>query len=454
MFNSRYVFLVACLGLAAGCSPPNNARPASQAPDGDRRVAQQAQQDGDRLYSRTKVQNFEAIRQANRQVRVSGAQSPSIVLIILPEVAPSDLGCYAGRDLGTPNLDRLAAEGMRFTNFYAGSPLPIPARACLQTGRHSGHVNLRRTTPPNTLESGETTLAEVLWHGGYSTFGVGRWDLGDSGTSGAPYAQGFDLWFGSLDRNAARAPFPSVVWRNMTQVQVNGTASGAPVAANGLFSGEAEALISIQASTSRRMFLLVSYADLAASGIATKDRRAQVSQLDAEVGRIITALERRGMLGSTLFLVTSDVPGAPAKPEIANALAESRLKVPLLMRWPRLVPAGGVDERPSAHWDLLPTIATAIGAWRVPPLLDGIPLIQKTLPKPTAIAREMLYWEIHEPAYARAVRYGNWWAMSARASPWQLYDLAADPLARKNVAAAHGDTLKKIDRFARASHVD
>jgi hypothetical protein len=136
-------------------------RSATDLADGDRRTAQQALEEGDRIFARAKVSNREAIRQANRQPVVAGPRSPNVLMIVLPQVGPADLGCYTGQDQGTPHIDRVAAEGVRFTNYYAGSTLPIPSRTTLLTGQHPGHARIRGNNPNVPLEPADVTLAEV-----------------------------------------------------------------------------------------------------------------------------------------------------------------------------------------------------------------------------------------------------------------------------------------------------
>ena len=432
-------------------------RTATDIADGDRRTVQRSLEEGDRIFARAKLQNREAIRQVNRRPVVPGPRSPNIVLLLLPQVGPDDLGSYAGQDRGTPHLDRIAAEGVRFTNYYAGSTLPIPSRATLMTGRHTGHVPIRGNNPNIPLDAADVTLAEVLWKAGLITYGIGRWDLGDPGTSGTPNPQGFDLWFGSVDRRLATVVYPVNLWRNTTQVPVQANAGGKQgQPANSLFVQEATALIDAQTRTSRPFFLFLPFADLtASSGLAVNsDRTALMRGLDAEVGRVVAALETRGLLDNTLVVVTSDVPGvAGVRPAGTTAsIHDLELRVPLLMRYPRLIGSRAVDDRLSAHWDLLATLASSVSSWRIPPGMDGVPLLSDRRDVASLMRHEMLYWELHEPNFVQIVRYNSWWAARAGAGPWRLYDLTGDAGLQQDLSSAQGQVLARIDKFARASH--
>ncbi len=321
---------------------------------------------GDRIFQAAKVQGREAVRQANRQPRVSGAQSPTVVLIQVPGLSASDLGIYRTNDAGTPNLDRLALEGVRFTKLEPLSPLPVVARCCLLQGLNAKHCRISSDDARLALLPEDLTLPEVFWKAGYATQGVGRWDLGDPGTTGAPYLQGFDSWYGSLERRLATQARPAELYRNEVRVPLNDAPIG-PQPANRLFTEEAVKIIQAQTRASRPLFLLVSYADLSATGDAV-DRAAKVSLLDAEIGKILTALDAKGMSAGSLVMVTSDVP------------ANAGDTLPLVVRWPDRIGRGQVDEHPATHADLLPTLATAIGAWRTPPVLDGKPLVAALTP--------------------------------------------------------------------------
>jgi arylsulfatase A-like enzyme len=132
----------------------------------------------------------------------AATRKPNIILILADDLGYGDLGCYGQAKIKTPNLDKLAAEGMRFTNFYAGSTVCAPSRATLMTGLHSGHSKIRGNSRL-ALEPGDLTVAELLQQNGYKTCLVGKWGLGDPGTSGLPNKKGFDEYVGYLNQTHA-----------------------------------------------------------------------------------------------------------------------------------------------------------------------------------------------------------------------------------------------------------
>src|SRR5687767_13171674 len=151
---------------------------------------------------------FESLREKAR-----GQGKPNIIFILADDLGYGDLGCYGQKKFKTPNIDRLAAEGMRFTQCYAGSTVCAPSRAVLMTGQHSGHVRIRGNADVPLLPE-DVTVAEVLKDAGYETGVFGKWGLGDVGTTGIPIHQGFNEWFGYLDQTHAHDYYPTQLYRN------------------------------------------------------------------------------------------------------------------------------------------------------------------------------------------------------------------------------------------------
>jgi arylsulfatase A-like enzyme len=149
----------------------------------------------------------------------SAAERPNVVFILADDLGYGDLGCYGQKKILTPNLDRMAAEGMRFTQFYAGSTVCAPSRSVLMTGLHLGHTTVRGNAGKNNLEAqtlrdADVTVAEVLKSAGYSTGLIGKWGLGEVGSAGHPNRQGFDEYFGFLNQHHAHNHYPGFLWRN------------------------------------------------------------------------------------------------------------------------------------------------------------------------------------------------------------------------------------------------
>ena len=156
---------------------------------------------------------------------------PSIVLILCDDLGYAELGCYGQQKIRTPNIDRLASEGMRFTQYYSGSPVCAPSRCVLLTGKHSGHAAVRnnrevRPEGQHPLPKREVTLAELLKTAGYRTAAIGKWGLGPPGTEGDPLSQGFDSFFGYNCQRHAHNHFPTYLYRNRERVPLEGNDGG------------------------------------------------------------------------------------------------------------------------------------------------------------------------------------------------------------------------------------
>src|SRR5439155_6052083 len=158
-------------------------------------------------------------------LRARAQGRPNIIFILADDLGYGDPGCYGQKKIKTPNIDRLAAEGMRFTQCYAGSSVCAPSRCCLLTGLHTGHARIRGNARV-PLEPEDVTVAEILKSRGYRTAAIGKWGLGNEGTTGIPNKQGFDEWFGYLDQTHAHNYYPQFLWRNERQWEVPGNANG------------------------------------------------------------------------------------------------------------------------------------------------------------------------------------------------------------------------------------
>ena len=142
----------------------------------------------------------------------SAARKPNIIFILADDLGYGDLGCYGQTKIKTPNLDKLAAEGMRFTNFYAGSTVCAPSRCALMTGLHTGHAFIRGNAAV-ALRPQDLTVAEVLKQAGYRTALIGKWGLGNPNTTGVPQKKGFDEFLGYLDQVHAHDYYTDYLWR-------------------------------------------------------------------------------------------------------------------------------------------------------------------------------------------------------------------------------------------------
>lgn len=417
---------------------------------------------------------------------------PNILFIVADDLGYGDLGAYRGRAVPTPHLDRLAAEGRRYTQAYAGSTVCAPSRCALLTGLHTGHALIRGNSigrrPDGTphfasLREGELTLVSLLKNAGYATAGYGKWGLGDHDNAGAPWRQGFDEWLGVLDHVHAHTYYPEFIWRDarMELVRPN-------LGAQGEWIGDRYTRAACDFLTRRdpaRPFFLY-YAPQMPHGRyevpVRADLRAKpwpapvqgaaelIMRLDEAVGTLLAKLTELGLERDTLVVFTSDngpetyylrPTGDEAALEtildsngplrgIKRDLYEGGIRVPLLVRWPGRVAPGMVDDLVTAAWDWLPTFAELARA-PVPPGLDGVSLAPALLGgKP--VSRPPLYWEFHERGFIRAARLRDWKGVSpAPDRPLELYDLARDPGETTDVAAQNPAVVRDIEAFLTAA---
>jgi arylsulfatase A-like enzyme len=435
------------------------------------------------------------------------APRPNVILILADDLGYGDLGCYGQAHIRTPNLDRLAAEGLRFTSFYAGGAVCVPSRAVLLTGKHTGHAALRENvTQP--LPSEELTLAEHLGAAGYHTAVVGKWALGNSARRGSPRAQGFDTYFGFIDQIQAHRHYPPLLLRDDQPVSFEENPSVRTHYSHDLFTEEALRLLAesrpAPGGERRPFFLYLPYclphADLDVPEDSAAPYRAlgwsetpylerggerlysdqpmpraayagMVSRLDRDVGRILDRLRELGLERDTLVLFSSDNGPSPeggGDPDFFDSngpfrgfkgtLNEGALRVPLLAWWPGRV-APGTSALVCAAWDLFPTLSTLAGA-PVPAGLDGLSLVPTLLGRASEQrAHESLYWEHSAPGpfHSQALRAGDLKALRlavhSRKPRLELYDLAADPGETRDLAAERPEDAARLEALMEAAHV-
>ena len=413
-------------------------------------------------------------------VRAKRAGRPNIILILADDLGYGDLGCYGQTRIRTPNLDRLAGEGMRFTQCYAGSTVCAPSRAVLMTGLHTGHTRIRGNQKI-PLGRDELTLAKLLRGAGYRTAAIGKWGLGNHGTSGVPNAQGFDEWFGYLDQTQAHDYYPLYLWRNESQFPLNGNQGGA----SGQYSHDLfthAALTYITNNCATPFFLYLAYTvphannelgALTGNGMQVPDtqpytaeswpapekaKAAMITRLDADVGRLLQLLQRLDLDGNTLIFFTSDngphreggvdpafFESAGPLRGIKRDLYEGGIRVPMIARWRGQIPAGRVSDQVWSFADLLPTFA-AIAQVGIPHDRDGISMLPTLFGTPQPQPHPFLYWEFHENGFHQAIRLEDWKAVRhGLRQPVELYDLRKDPQERFNVADQQPEVVRQIE---------
>jgi arylsulfatase A-like enzyme len=402
------------------------------------------------------------------------ARPPNIILIVAVDLGYGHLGCYGQRKIATPHIDRLAAEGMRFTQFYSGGTVCAPSRSVLMTGLHTGRTPIRKNGGGAPLRDADVTMAEVLKSAGYATGGFGKWGLGTEDTTGAPTRQGFDEFFGYLHQVHAHFFYPYWLSDNGKPFMLPENEGGK----RGKYSHDvilARGLDFIRRSKDEPFFCYLPFTlphvELAVPGDSERPYRGKfpevpigdrpgyitsdapratfagmVSRMDDGVGKVVALVGELGLAENTLIVFVSDNGGQGDKWQplveffegngplrgTKGALYEGGIRVPLIARWPGRIKPGTTSDRLSGHQDLLPTFAEAAGA----------------------SAHDHLYWEHYTgKGMVQAVRAGDWKLVQSKpGQPFELYDLAKDLGETRDLAAEHPDVVKRLTELASKSH--
>ena len=426
---------------------------------------------------------------------------PNVIWIMADDLGYGDLGCYGQKVVKTPEIDRLAAEGMKFTSFYAGCTVCRPSRLVLWTGKHTGHTPIS-SNARYAFQPDDVTVAELLHKAGYATGGIGKWAMGQPDTSGIPTRNGFDFWMGYLDQGEAHNYYPTHLWRCHGQ-----KTERVPLKGNRLMGDSRarsrvaqldhrqtyshtvmtdEALEFIRREKERPLLLHVhwtlphanneggrvtgngmevpnygSYADRDWPN-TEKGFAAMVTLMDRDVGRIVKLLRELALDKKTLIFFTSD--NGPHqegghKLEFFDSngplrgfkrdLYEGGIRVPGIAWWPGVVPAGSVSDEPLAFYDFLVTACRLTGV-TPPEKTDGISFVPTLRGQPAAQQHhDHLYWKYGSK---EAVRSGNWKAVRlGLKKPLELYDLATDVGETNDVAAAHPDVVERVKEILRTA---
>ncbi len=413
----------------------------------------------------------------------SPRRPPNIVLVLADDLGYGDLGCFGQKILRTPRLDRMAAEGMRFTQFYAGSTVCAPSRSVLLTGRHGGRTVVRgNSTDPVVIRPGQPTLASVLKGAGYATACIGKWGVGTPADLTNPNDVGFDRFFGYVNMWHAHNFYPEFLVRDGAVVRLGNEAAEAwkaeqdsrqPKGGRGVAAKRAEyapelfvreALGWIRERREKPFFLYlalnVPHANNEAGekGMEVPDLgefagkdwpepekgfAAMIRDMDRDVGRILDLLAELGLSKDTLVLFTSDNgphqegghkadffdSNGPLR-GIKRDLTEGGIRVPTVAWWPGTVPAGSESDEHGYFGDVMATLAGLSGA-ALPEGLDSESFepALRGMPREKRWNRKAaMYWEFYERGGAQAVRFGKWKAIRAPmfTGPIELYDISND----------------------------
>jgi arylsulfatase A len=421
------------------------------------------------------------------------AETPNIIVILGDDLGYGDLGCFGQKVIKTPELDRMAAEGMKLTRFYSGSTVCAPSRASMLTGLHTGHVWVRGNGNGVKLRDNpkDITVATLLQNAGYATGMIGKSGLGcnlDTDTT-HPNRKGFDYFYGSISHWESHDYYPPYVYRNGDKIEFpnNKRHEGTDYIQDHYIQ---EALDFIDREKDGPFMLHYApqfpHASLCIPDEWKKPYRGQfdeipfkgnhyrsepepkttyaamVSRLDWEVGQILSKLRKLGLAEDTLVLFASDngsMQEGGYEREWFNSsgplrggkrdLFEGGIRVPAIAWWPSTIAAGSESDHVAAFWDILPT-ACELATIPAPSNTDGISFVPTLKGKAKQKKHEYLYWEFHEQGGKQAVLMNNWKAIRRDVrnhpnGPLELYDLSKDPQESKNIAAAHPE---KTHRFA------
>lgn len=432
----------------------------------------------------------------------TGAETskPNIIYILADDLGYGDVGCYGQKLLKTPRIDQLAAEGIRFTQHYSGSAMCAPTRSALMTGQHTGHTRVRKNGHGPLLDE-DVTVAEVLKTVGYQTAAIGKWGIGEAETSGAPWKQGFDLFFGYLNQTNAHHHYPPFLWRNEDKVLYPDNPEKRTHYSHDEFTREAMEFI--RENQEQPFFLYLPYTlvhvDL---DVPDDDLKpwigkieetepygtpggqhyihqetphaafaGMVTRLDRDVGRIVDLVDELGLAENTLVIFTSDngpTSAGGADPKFFNGngdfrgikfeLYEGGIRCPMIARWPGKIAEGTETDHLSAHWDVLPTFAE-LAETEAPDKIDGISFLPTLLGKEQTNQHDYLYWETGGKSGWQAMRKGDWKAHLQKVgvpsqTTFELYNLASDLAEENEVSAAHPEVsteLKQLMASARTA---
>ncbi len=432
-----------------------------------------------------------AAASTTRGAQRSVAQRPNIIFIMADDLGYGQLGCYGQRRIRTPHLDRMAAEGTRFTQVYAGHCVCAPSRSVLMTGKHTGHTSVRANGGGSPLLPEDVTVAEVLKDAGYATGAFGKWGLGDHGTTGAAYRQGFDEFYGYLHQVHAHFYYPWFLWRNDRKHELReNVGERQSVYSHDLIATESLDFIRRQKNgpfflyvpfTIPHFELLVPEESLAEySGkfpepIPYVDPRkhygdqpapraalaAMITRMDRDVGRILALVKELGIDENTIVFFTSDNGGYRLAEDFfggngplrggKGTFYEGGLRVPMIVRWPGKIAASATDDFIWTFWDVMPTLADLAGA-KTPPGIDGVSVAPRLLGREQEQPDRLLYWEKIPQGrggtapWSQAIRWGKWKAIRHKPRlPLELYDLAQDVGEADDVADEHPGVIQRIE---------
>ncbi len=428
----------------------------------------------------------------------------NIIYILADDLGYHELGCYGQKDIRTPHIDRMAAEGMRFAQHYAGTSVCAPSRSVLMTGQHTGHTPSRGNKESDPygqfqIPNETVTVAELLKEAGYETALFGKWGLGVENTSGDPQNQGFDEFFGYYCQVHAHNAFPEYLYHNGNKINLRNEVTYMPEDhwtrgfgsyatekvdySNDLFADKA--IEYLESHKDQPFFLYLPVTMPHNNGEAPEGEKfetptlqpyedqnwsyekksyaSMITRLDDYVGRIMEKLNELDISRNTLVIFTSD--NGCAEPQLFDGSAplrgmkrdlyEGGIRIPMIARWVGTIQPGTVSEHISANWDVLPTFCAVAGI-SAPSSIDGISFLPE-LKGEKQPQHDYLYWEFHEQGKKQAVRKDHWKAVRLNVfenpdAPIELYDLSTDVDESENVSGKNPEVVSEMTKIMKEAH--
>jgi arylsulfatase A len=436
---------------------------------------------------------------------------PNVIYILADDLGYGDLSCYGQEKFSTPNIDKLAKEGMLFSQHYSGAPVCAPSRSALMTGLNTGHTFIRgnKEVEPEgqyPIPKVAFTIAELLKTKGYTTGAFGKWGLGFPGSEGDPLQQGFDTFYGYNCQKLAHHYYPHHLWENENKVILTENEG----AKNGQYAPDLihqKALSFIEKHQKESFFLYYAsplpHAELVAPKIymdkfigkfnPEKNYKAKpnseslkkgeyasqpqshaafaamINLLDEQVGEIVAKIKELGLEENTIIIFTSD--NGPhqeggADPDYFNSngplkgykrdLYEGGIRVPMIAKWKGKIAEGSRTDHISAFWDVLPTLATLTHS-KINTKIDGISFLPTLLNKGNQKKHNYLYWEFHELGGRKAVRQANWKLIKYNVNKngnYQLYNLANDISETNDLATKMPEKVAELAKILESSRTE
>jgi arylsulfatase A len=429
---------------------------------------------------------------------VDGAKKTNIIFMMADDLGYGHLGCYGQQKIKTPNIDQLAAEGVQFSQCYAGAPVCAPSRSVLMTGLHSGHTAIRGNfgSGGTPLYDEDVTVAEVLKSAGYTTGLFGKWGLGDVNTTGVPNKQGFDQFFGYLNQVHGHYYYPYYLWENEKKYLLPGNEGGKREQyTHDVIVEKAMRFIDQNKDSPFFLYLpfVIPHVELLVPEDSFKEYEgkfpepnpwideighyadqpaprttlaAMISRMDKNVGRIMAQLKDLGLDDNTIVFFCSDngaqnKKGADLHFFEGNGvlrgkkadLYEGGIRVPMIVRWPGKINPGTKSDYTWAFHDVMPTL-TELAGTKPPDSIDGLSVLPALLGESQSSAsHEFFYWEFEKAGILhQAVRYGAWKGhRKGEGATLALYNLDTDISETTDVAEQHPEIVKEIETYLKTA---